>query len=354
MALGFEDHAGFEKAAAQAAMAGAAAGFAAGALGGTELFAAHALLAGRAQRALELLLAGGGAAAVLAWGGRRRRALRAAGEPLASRWLVAAGALLAALGGVLAARALPPLGLRLVELLEGLALTAWMPGALLAALALALCGAAFGLWVACASLPARLSPAGRVEERLAALRAELAGEPRALAERAAAACREALKALAGRGEGAPPLRGPLEELALLALELAGRAARLGRSATAAQDEAIGRRRAELEALAAAATDPAARASLERAAQAQAQLAGRCAELRGARERLVARLHAEVAELERARLSIALLEGADAERAANELDLLGARLRSAGSAAEATAGLAEEEAGRAPAALVAVR
>jgi hypothetical protein len=214
-----------------------------------------------------------------------------------------------------------------------------MPGALAMALVLALCGAAVGLWSAVAAAPVHLSRGGAVEERLRALGRRLSGEPRALAERAVAAQREAAVLLLARGAlGGPPVRAPLEALALLALGLAERAAALTQAATGSQERELLRRRDEVVARLDSAQDPGVRASLERARQSQELLLSRHRELLTARERLLSRLHAEVAELERARMSLVLLAGAEGEQVATELDLLRERLRAGEEEAESAAGV----------------
>jgi hypothetical protein len=59
-------------------------------------------------------------------------------------------------------------------------------------------------------------------------------------------------------------------------------------------------------------------------------------VRRGRDRIAARLHEEVAQLERARFSLLLLQGANAERSAAELELLSSRLRRSAGAFEAEA------------------
>ena len=346
----FEDTAGFEAAALRAAATVGAAGLLLGLLLGLRGgLAPPGLggLAGSSPWAPWLALACAGAAAAL--GRQRRERAREAGEPIPSRrWLLAA-ALLAALGGMFAAHALPALALLLTEGLAALPLLGAFPLLLRVALACALSGASLGLWVALCTVPVHLARrTSEVDRRLAALRFQLGPELRPLAERAAQAHRASLAELRARGAaGALPLRTTLDQLALAALELAARAADLSRVSGAAQEEQAQRRHQELLGLAASARDPGARASLERAAAAQEQLAGRARQLGAGRERLVARLHEEVAELERARVALALLAGAAAEQAAAEVDLLDERLRAGAAAAEAFAAVSAERGGGEP-------
>ena len=349
----FEDAAGFEAAALRAAAAAGAAGVLAGLVGGVRAGFSPGLGLGALGDATPwapgLALACAAAAAAL---GRRRRArAREAGEPVPSRWWLLLAAALAALGGTFAAHALPALALLFARLFEALPLTSALPLLLRAGLACALSGASLGLWVAACTVPVHLARrTSEVDRRLAALRFALGPELRPLAERAAAAHRAAILELRARGPaGALPLRTTLDQLALAALELAARAGDLSRVSGAAQEDQAGRRHDELVRLAGAARDPGARVSLERAAAAQEQLAGRARQRGAGRERLVARLHEEVAELERARVALALLAGAAAEQAAAEVDLLDERLRAGAAAAEAFAAVAAERGGEAQAA-----
>src|SRR5205085_12504222 len=165
-------------------------------------------------------------------------------------------------------------------------------------------------------------------------------ELRPLAERAAAARRDATLELPA-GAGAD-LRVLLDSLAVAALELAARAADLGRSAPSSLEEELQRRCAQLAESAARSQDSAAQASYLRAADALGAQLDHLRRVRGARERTVARLHEDVANLERARFSLTLLPGADAVRGAVELDLLHDRLQQGAMVFEA-----EEEVGSQP-------
>jgi hypothetical protein len=326
--LAFEDGAGFERAALQAAAVAGAAGLCAGAVAG------RALLDPRAALALAPLLALFGAGTALLLGVQRRARAQEAGEPVPARRLLLASVVLASLAGVFGARALPQLWSALVTLSEALPLLSLFPLLLRAALAAGVCGAAFGLWLGASLVPLHLAlRTSPVERRLLALRFTLGAELRPLAERLAAAHRGAVEALRTHREAwgddastAPPLRTTLDQLALAGLEQCARAAGLGAAKGLPPLEQILARQGELQQNAAAARDPRARAALERAAAAQGQAAERAARLVLARERLVARLHEQVAELEGARLSLLLLEGAQAERTATEVELLDIRLQ----------------------------
>ena len=330
--LALEDAAGFERSALQAAAVAGAAFLCAGAVAG------QALLDPRAALLLAPLLALFGAGTALLLGAQRRARALEAGEPVPARRLLLASVVLAALAGVFAARALPQLWSALVTLSEALPLLSLFPLLLRAAASAGVCGAAFGLWLGASLLPVHLAlRTSPVERRLAALRFTLGAELRPLAERLAAAHRGAVEALRTHREAwgddantAPPLRTTLDHLALAGLEQCARAAGLGAVAVGSRGlpplEQILARQAELQKSAAAARDPRAKAALERAAATQGQAAERAARLVLARERLVARLHEQVAELEGARLALLLLEGAQAERTATEVELLDLRLQ----------------------------
>ncbi len=259
-----------------------------------------------------------GALLALGFAAARAPQARESGAPL-SAGAVAIAAVLAA-GALCAARLwLPFFALSLAQLLPG--------GALL------LAGALAGLWIACACAPLHLSiQSDVVETRLAALRPLLGAELRPLAERAAAARAAAAAALPPNARG--DLRGLLEALALAALDLARRGAELGRTASLAVEEELSKRVAQLGRSAEAAADDAARGSYLRAKETLAGQLDHCRRVRVARERVVARLHEEVAQLERARFALALLDGADAGCSTVELDLLGDRLQQSALACEA--------------------
>jgi hypothetical protein len=180
-------------------------------------------------------------------------------------------------------------------------------------------GASFGLWCAIAAVPIRLSFGDDpIDARLAALRSSLSPELRALAERAAAARRAACAELPANVE----LRATIDSLALATLEVAARAAELSRSTSPALEDDLQRRFAKLTERAQGTDDKAAKGSYQRAAEALQGQLDHLRNLRRARDRAVARLHEDVANLERARFSLTLLH--DPANAA-ELDLLQARL-----------------------------
>ncbi|MCA1829130.1 MAG: hypothetical protein ABR567_05865 [Myxococcales bacterium] len=221
-------------------------------------------------------------------------------------------ALAGALGAgavILASLALSPLATALAALVPG-----WI--------ATGISGAAFGLWAGLAAVPLHVTAGGdAVELRLAALRASLGSDVRALAERAAAARRGAADELSPGTRA--DLRSLIDQLALAALDVAERTASLTRASSPALEEDLTKRSAQLAKSAAETPDPAARQSYQRAAEALEGQLDHFRRVRLARERAMARLHEDVANLERARFSLTLLRGPDC---AAELDLLHERLQ----------------------------
>jgi hypothetical protein len=252
-----------------------------------------------------------GALIALGFAARRREDCKESGARLSAGAILLGAALCPA--ALLAARAsLPELALELAQLVPAL-------------VAQAIAGALLGLWIAAACAPLHVSlQADPVEAKLASLRAILGPELRALAERAVSARSAAAAALPAGSRG--DLRGLLDALALAALELARRGAELGRAASPFVEQELSRRTEALAKSAAEAGDTPARASYQRAADTTAGQLEQCRKLHCARERLLARLHEEIAQLERARFALTMLDGADAEHGSAELELLGERLQ----------------------------
>lgn len=200
------------------------------------------------------------------------------------------------------------------------------------ACASAVAGALLGAWIAAATAPLHVLVApDKVASRLALLRASLGAEVGPLAEKAVAARTAAARALPPGARG--DLRGLLDALALAALDLASRAAVLGRAISPAVEDELARRFAAASQAADIASDPAARQSYRRAAATIEGQLEHCRRVRRTRDRLVARLHEEVAQLDRSRFALVLLAGADEGRTALELDLLGERLQHSALACE---------------------
>jgi hypothetical protein len=226
---------------------------------------------------------------------------------------------LAEIGAVALAFALLP---QLTLVLRA-ALPGWMAGAA--------SGGALGVWTAVAALPLHLQfGADRIEDRLPALRLTLGPELRGLVERAVAARRGAAREIP---DGAcAELRGLIDSLTAAALDLAARAQDLSRAAAPETGDELQRRAALLQNAAGEAADPAARQSYLRAADALSAQLDHFQRVHRARERTVARLHEEVANLERARFSLTLIKGPDG---AAGLALLQERLKAGATVFEET-------------------
>lgn len=341
MDVRFDDHGHFHRMAARAALGGGLAAM----LGPSGALAQAALA--------------GGALAIAAWPcsvpGRRRRLLVGAACALAAAisaadlfngWLLAGtGALL---GLLLAAarddagresgarpRSLAVIGLTTLAC-AGVALAT---GLILPGLAAVLrqllpgwaadgaAGGAGAIWAVLATLPLHVAVGAEpVETRLQQLRPALTPELRVLAERAAAARRDAVGSLPSGARG--DLRTLLDALALAALDVAERAAELGRAAPAGAEDELAGRVAQMEKKGESADDADTRGSYQRAAEALSGQLDHLRRVRRVKERALARLHEEVAHLERARFALSLLVGSDAERSALELELLHGRLEAA--------------------------
>ena len=334
MEVRFVDHPQFQRAAALAALGGGALAavspqhqLAQAAVVGSALLLAFPARRQRIAAALSCLLAAAaslllsgadwllplcGALLSLLFAQARQESAKASGTAGPSGAAIALSAALGAGAVMLASLALPPLASALAALLPG-----W--------LAAGASGAAFGLWAGLCATPLHIAVGGdAVEARLLALRPSLTPEVRGLAERAVQARRGAADELPAGARG--DLRGLLDSLALAALDVAGRTASLSRSAAPSMEDELKTRFAQLTTSARSAADPSARSSYQRAAEAlEGQLEHFC-RVRRAWERALARLHEDVANLERARFSLTLLHGADHLRGAAELDLLQERLQ----------------------------
>jgi hypothetical protein len=197
----------------------------------------------------------------------------------------------------------------------------WMAGAA--------SGGALGLWGALAAAPLHVrAGSDPIEMRLHSLRFSVGPDLRALAERAAAARRGALSRLPS---GVPPeVRASIDAVAAAALELAARGAELSRAASPLAEEELRKRSVSMAESAQAADDADARESYENAAAALAAQLEHLRRVRRARERVLARLHENVANLERTGFSLTLMQGPEFEA---ELSLLQERLRRGAAAFE---------------------
>jgi hypothetical protein len=186
-----------------------------------------------------------------------------------------------------------------------------------------------------AALPLHLKlGADPIEDRLLALRLSLGPELRGLVERAVAA-RRGVAGEIPRGACAE-LRALIDSLTVAALELAARGQELSGAASPEVADDLQRRTGMLQQAAAEAADPAARQSYLRAADALTAQLEHFQRVRRARERTLARLHEEVANLERARFSLTLVKGPDG---AGGLMLLQERLKAGATLFEETDALA---------------
>jgi hypothetical protein len=345
MDVRFEEPRLFERAAASFAIGGAAGG-AAGSLPMAAAGSALALLLllrpEKAALGRWAAAAGCCAAVAVCW-----QVAPLAGSPAACGAML--GLFLAIVRrDVAAGRAAAPLSPFTVALAAGLSACAVVTGAatlphLSAALATvvptwaagAFCGSALGLWSALAAAPLHIRIGGdAIEERFAALRLSLAPELRALAERAMIARRNASRAVPD-GAGAD-VRAPIDSLTAAALDLAARAAEVSRASGPEAEEHLRQRVVDLAQKAESTGDGAAKQSYLRAADALSSQLEHLQRVRRVRERALARLHEEVANLERAGFSLTLL---DAPGSAAELQLLHDRLRHGATVLEETGEIA---------------
>jgi hypothetical protein len=191
-------------------------------------------------------------------------------------------------------------------------------------------GGILGLFVGLSAVAAHLGlSADPVEARAEELLPKLSGDFRTLSERALSLYRQCGQSLAllprepAREELARTLARITRDAVELASEWAGVEAQLEERAQAE----LQAEREDLERSARASTDAVARRQLELAAASLAEEVAHLGELKGRRERIVARLRAEVALLERARVALLSLRSGQAQLKAAELSALARRFRS---------------------------
>jgi len=190
-------------------------------------------------------------------------------------------------------------------------------------------GAVVGLFVGLSSVAAHLAlSSDPVEARCEELLPQLSGDFHTLAERALTIYRQCGQSLAqlprepAREELARTLSKMTRDAVELASEWAGVEAQLEeRAQTELQAE-----REELFRAAKASTDEIARRQLESAAASLAEEMERLGELKLRRERILARLRAQVAQLDRARVALLSLRSGHAQLKAAELSALTRRFR----------------------------
>jgi hypothetical protein len=192
-----------------------------------------------------------------------------------------------------------------------------------------LSGAVVGLFMGLSAISAHLAlSADPVEARCEELLPRLSGDFRTLAERALTLYRQCGQSLAqlprepAREELARSLARMTRDAVELASEWAGVEAQLEEHAHA---ELLAERD-DLQRTARASTDAVARRQLELAAASLTEELERLDELRVRRERMVAKLRAEVAQLDRARVALLSLRSGHAQLKAAELSALARRFR----------------------------
>jgi hypothetical protein len=190
-------------------------------------------------------------------------------------------------------------------------------------------GGILGLFMGLSAAAAHLGlSADPVEARAEELLPRLAGDFRTLSERALSLYRQCGQSLAllprepAREELARTLARITRDAVELASEWAGVEAQLEERAQAE----LQAEREDLERSARASTDAVARRQLEQAAASLAEEVERLGELKQRRERILARLRAEVALLERARVALLSLRSGQAQLKAAELSALARRFR----------------------------
>lgn len=188
-------------------------------------------------------------------------------------------------------------------------------------LSLGLAGAVIGLFTALGALAGHLAlPADAVEARGAMLLPTLSDEFRPLAQRALSlyrSCGESL-ALLPREPAREELARTLAKMVTTALDLASEWTGVENQLAIKGRETLEKEAAELEKSAAKARDPIARKQLELAASALKEELVHLAELELKRERVLAKLQAEVALLERARVALIGMRSGHAQLKSAEL------------------------------------
>ncbi len=212
------------------------------------------------------------------------------------------------LAGAVGAGALVPLGLYVKTVMN-----ARLFDGSLGALGTVLGLAAVALFWSVGTLASHVTVHGNaVEARGTALEHQLSGEAQGLVSRAVALYRQCQKEAARltAGPGKTELLGVLEKMAREVFTLAETHAGLEAQLRAVQQGDVDARVKELRAKAAATTDAVARRQLELAASSLGEELNHLDMLDRKRGRLLAQLHAQVALLERARVSLVGVQGGD--------------------------------------------
>lgn len=191
-------------------------------------------------------------------------------------------------------------------------------------------GGILGLFVGLSAVAAHLAlSADPVEARAEELLPRLAGDFRTLSERALSLYRQCGQSLAllPREPAREELARTLARITRDAVELASEWADVEAQLEERAQAELQAEREELERSARASTDAVARRQLELAAASLGEEVERLGELKQRRERILARLRAEVALLERARVALLSLRSGQAQLKAAELSALARRFRS---------------------------
>lgn len=231
------------------------------------------------------------------------------------------------LAGAVGAGALVPLGLYVKTVMD-----ARLFDGRLGAVGMVLGLAAVGLFWSVGTLASHVSVHGNaVEARGSALEKQLSGEAQGLVTRAVTLYGQCQKEAArlSAGPGKTELLGVLEKMVRELFSLAESHANLEAQLHAVQQGDVDAQVKELRAKAAATTDAVARRQLELAASSLGEELNHLDLLGRKRERLLAQLHAQVALLERARVSLVGVRGGDvaskgaqAAQLARKLEALG--------------------------------
>lgn len=223
-------------------------------------------------------------------------------------------------------------------------LNALVPGPL----AVAGAGAVAGLFLGLATAPRHLllTP-DPVEEAYAAALSRRDGEIHQLLERALGIHRAVRAELDARGRGrdGAVLEAQVSEQVMRILRIAEHCRRVDSDLSADVVAQLHDRMADLERKASATLDPSARGTYEHALQSLGEQREALERLSAGRERVVARLHVNVALLEKLRVSLLQLRSADAERFGAETSPVNEALDELGRELDATAHAISEVFGR---------
>jgi hypothetical protein len=231
------------------------------------------------------------------------------------------------LAGVLGAGVLVPLGMY-VRLVLDTRLFAGQLGPLSSAPGLAVVALFWSVGRLASHLEVHAHP---VEARGASLSARLVGEPRELVSRTLTLHREcrAETARLPTGAGRRELESVLSTLALGVFQHAETYEQLEAQLKGARREDVDTQVRVLRSKAAATTDAVARRQLELAASSLGEELNQLETLGRKRERLLAQLHAQVAMLERARVSLVAVRGGDVSTKSDQAAQLARRLAELG-------------------------